>query len=73
MPDLFEFFKENESKLQERPPEKLWQQLEQQLDRKRRPRRRGIRFLHLGQTALVLLILIFIAIMVWYFISKGLR
>ncbi len=70
MPDLFEFFKENESKLHERPPEKVWQQLEKQLERKRRPRRRGIRFLQIGQVALVLLILLFIAVMVWYFTKR---
>ena len=67
MPDLFDFFKENEDKLQERPSEQVWQKLEQKLERTRRPKRRGIRFLQLWVVALMLLILIMAAVMVWYF------
>ena len=36
MPDLFDFFKENESKLHERPSEHVWQKLEQRLEKARR-------------------------------------
>lgn len=72
MPDLFDFFKENESKLHERPSEQVWQKLEKRLEKTRRPaRQRGIRFLLTGQTALVLLILLLAAVLVWYFVRKG--
>ena len=67
MPDIFDFFKENEDKLHERPSEKVWQKLEQKLERTRRPRRRGIRFLQLWVVVLLLLILIMAAVMVWHF------
>ncbi len=67
MPDLFDFFKENEDKLHERPPEKVWQKLEQKLERTRRPRRRGIRFLQTWVVALILLILLMAAIAVWHY------
>jgi hypothetical protein len=71
MSDLFDFFKQNESKLHEKPPERVWQKLEQQLKEKRpRPKRRGIPFLQLGTVALVITILIFIGLMVWYFVKK---
>jgi hypothetical protein len=70
MSDLFDFFKENESKLHERPPEQAWQKLEQKLKKNRRPRRQGIRFLQLGTVALAILVLLFIAAMVWYFAKK---
>ncbi len=70
MSDLFDFFKENESKLHERPPEQAWQKLEQKLKKTRRPKRQGIRFLQLGIVALVILVLLFIAAMVWYFAKK---
>lgn len=69
MPDLFDFFKENESKLHERPSEQVWQKLEKRLEKNRRPKpRRGIRFLLTGQIALALLLLLAAAILVWYFI-----
>lgn len=74
MPDLFDFFKENESKLHERPPEQVWEKLEKRLDKTRRQRgrqRRGIRFLQLGAVALVLLILLLAAIMVWYYLRQA--
>ncbi|MBK6994335.1 MAG: hypothetical protein KA138_15515 [Saprospiraceae bacterium] len=70
MPDIFDFFKENEDKLHERPSEKVWQKLEQKLERTRRPKRRGIRFLQLWVVALVILILIFAAVMVWHFTRR---
>ena len=67
MPDLFDFFKENEEKLHERPPEKVWQKLEQKLERTRRPKRRGIRFLQTWVVALILMILLMAAVAVWYY------
>ena len=70
MPDLFDFFKENEEKLHERPPEQAWQKLEKKLEKNRRPKRRGIRFLQLGVVALAILLLLFAAAMVWYFTKK---
>lgn len=71
MPDLFDFFKENESKLHERPSEQVWQKLEKKLEKTRRPRQRSIRFLQLGTIALVLLLLIVAAVLVWYFVRRG--
>lgn len=71
MPDLFDFFKENESKLYERPSEQVWQKLEKKLEKTRRPRKRSIRFLQLGTVALVLLLLILTAVLVWYFVRRG--
>ena len=68
MSDLFDFFKENEEKLHERPSEKTWQKLEQKLKRTRRPKRRGIRFLQLGAVALAILLLLLAAGLVWYFV-----
>ena len=70
MPDLFDFFKENESKLHERPSEQVWQKLETRLKHNRRPRRQGIRFLHLGAVALIILLLLLTAVVVWHF-SRG--
>jgi len=67
MPDLFDFFRENESKLHERPPEQVWQKLEIRLRQNRRPRRRGIRFLQLGAVALIILLLSLVAVVVWYY------
>jgi len=70
--DLFEFFKENESKLQERPPEKVWQKLEYKLKKNRKypAARRSIRFLQTGIAALVLIMLVLTAVLVWYFVTK---
>jgi hypothetical protein len=70
MPDLFDFFKENESKLHERPPEKVWNKLEARLDKKRRKRRKGIRFLQTGVVGLALFLLLLAALLVWYFVRK---
>ena len=67
MSDLFDFFKENESKLHERPSEQTWQKLEQKLKRNHRPKRRGIRFLQLGTVALAIILLLLAAGLVWYF------
>ncbi len=68
MSDLFDFFKENESKLHELPSEQVWERLEQKLERRKlRPRRR-IRFLQLGQVALVLVFLLITAMLVYYFV-----
>ncbi|MFN0037228.1 MAG: hypothetical protein ACKVUS_19390 [Saprospiraceae bacterium] len=67
MPDIFDFFRENEEKLHERPSEKVWQKLEQKLERTRRTKRRGIRFLQTWAVALILLLLILAAAMVWHY------
>lgn len=67
MPDLFDFFKQQESKLHERPSEQVWQKLEGRLKKTRRSRRRGIRFLQLGAVALIILLLILAAAMVWHY------
>jgi hypothetical protein len=67
MPDLFDFFKENEDNIQEKPSEQVWQKLEQKLERNRRPRRRGIRFLQIWVVVLILLILILAAMLVWHY------
>ncbi len=70
MPDLFDFFKENESKLYERPPEQAWEKLELRLEKVRRRRRRTIRFLQIGVVALALLLLLLAAGLVWYFVQR---
>lgn len=72
MPDIFDFFKENESKLHEAPPDRLWQQLEKRLEQNRKQRRKRpeIRFLQLAVVALVLLILILTAVVVWHFVKR---
>lgn len=70
MPDLFDFFKENESKLYERPPEQAWEKLELRLEKVRRRKRRTIRFLQLGVVVLALLLLLLAAGLVWYFVQR---
>lgn len=70
MSDLFDFFKKNESKLHERPPEQAWQKLEQKLNKNRRPKRRGIRFLQIGVVALIILLLLLAAALVWHYSRK---
>ena len=72
MPDLFELFKKNESKLHEPPPDRLWKQLELRLEQSRKQRRKRpeIRFLQLGAVALILLILILAAVLLWHFAKK---
>ena len=70
MPDIFDFLKENESKLQERPSDQAWQKLEKKLEKHRRPKRRGLKFLQLEVVVLILLLLIFAGVMVWYFSKK---
>lgn len=69
MSDLFEFFKENESKLHEAPPAQAWKKLEQRLDRKRRKKRRGIRFLQLGVIVAAILLLLLVAYGVYLVMS----
>ena len=71
MPYIFDFFKENENKLHERPAEKVWQKLEQKLDKSRRPKRRGIRFLQPVTVALMIFLLLMTAVLVWYFIFQS--
>jgi ferric-dicitrate binding protein FerR (iron transport regulator) len=70
MPDLFDFFRENEEKLHERPSEQVWQKLEQKLERTRRPKRRGIRFLQTGTVAIILLLLLLAAVLVWWYANQ---
>lgn len=69
MPDLFDFFKENESKLHELPSEQTWKRLETRLDKRRR-RKRTIRFLQLGVVLLALVLLLLAAVLVWYFVNR---
>ena len=71
MSDLFDFFKENEPQLHERPSEQAWQKLERKLEKRRRRKRRSIRFLQLGTVALMLLLLLLAAGMVWWFVKRG--
>ena len=71
MSDLFEFFKENERKLHEKPPEKVWQKLELKLNKQQRRKRRERLFLQIGTVALALLILLFAAISVWFFVKNN--
>ena len=54
--DLFEFFRENESKLHERPPEQAWKKLEGRLEHRRLKRQRAIRFLQLGTVVSALVV-----------------
>ena len=68
--DLFEFFKENESKLSERPSEQAWKRLEERLERRRKRKRRTIRFLQLGAIVAALLLLLLAAGLVWYFARR---
>ncbi len=71
MPDIFDFFKKNEEKLHERPAEKVWQKLEQRLDKTRRPKRKGIRFLQPVAIVVVLSLLLLTAVLVWYFVYQN--
>ena len=64
MPDLFDFFRENESKLHELPSEQTWSKLEGRLDRRRQ--KRGIRFLRMT-TILVLLVVLLLALILTLF------
>lgn len=66
--DLFEFFKENESKLYEKPSEQAWMRLEERLERRRKRRRRSIQFLQLGAVVAALALLLLAAGLVWYFV-----
>jgi hypothetical protein len=70
MPDIFDFFKENESKLHEKPSELVWKKLEKKLEKNRRPKRRGLQFLQLSVVVLLLLLLILAAVLVWHFSKK---
>jgi len=69
--DLFEFFKENESKLHERPSEQAWERLEKRLERRRKRRQRTIRFLQLGAVVAALVLLLLAAGLVWYFVKNS--
>ncbi len=71
MSDFFEFFKENESKLYERPSEQAWKKLEARLEKRRQRRRRTIRFLQLGAVALAILLLLLAAGLVLHFVRAA--
>ena len=64
MSDLFDFFKENESKLHEAPPMQAWNKLEDKLEKRKRRKRKGIRFLQLGYVVAAILVLLIIAFLV---------
>jgi predicted lysophospholipase L1 biosynthesis ABC-type transport system permease subunit len=70
MKDLFDFFRENEEKLHERPPEQVWRQLEHRLERDRRPKQRKIQFLQTWAVVLLLLTLTLAAVAVWHYSRK---
>jgi hypothetical protein len=70
MSDLFDFFRENEPGLHERPSEKVWKQLEKRLEKSRRARRRGIRFLQPVVIAVIMMILLLAAVLVWHYSAK---
>jgi archaellum biogenesis protein FlaJ (TadC family) len=70
MSDIFDFFKKNESKLQERPSDQVWKKLEKKLEKRNRPKRRVAPALPLGTVVVVLLLLMLAAAMVWYFSIK---
>ncbi len=70
MPELFDFFKENESKLYERPPEQTWEKLEFRLEKRRKRRRQALRFLQLGLVVVILFLLLLAAGIVWYYAKK---
>lgn len=73
MPDLFDFFKENESKLHELPSEQAWKKLEKKLEKRKRARRNGIRFLQIGSVVLALILLLMAAFLVYYFVKNDAR
>ena len=75
MSDPFDFFKEQEAKLLEKPSEQVWKKLEKRLDQlPRRPKvRRRRPDVRLGLVALVLLVLLFSAVVVWWFARQLMR
>jgi hypothetical protein len=75
MSDPFDFFKEQEAKLLEKPSEQVWKKLEKRLDQlPRRPKvRRRRPDVRLGLVVLVLLVLLFSAVVVWWFVQQLMR
>ena len=67
MPDIFDFFRENESKLQEKPPERVWRQLEKRLQANRGPRRKKIPFLPMSTFVALALALLLAMLLLWFF------
>ncbi|MEY3240542.1 MAG: hypothetical protein RIR11_1980 [Bacteroidota bacterium] len=65
MSDLFDFFKDNESKLHEAPSAQAWNKLEAKLEKRKRRKRRNIQFLQLGYVIVAVLFLLMIAYLVW--------
>ncbi len=70
MSDWFDFFREKDSGLHELPPDRVWKQLEQRLDRHVRPKRKGLRFLQPEVVAIILLVLMLAAVLVWHYSAK---
>ena len=70
MPELFDFFKENEHTLQELPSDKVWQKLEKRLERRHRRKRRAIRFLQIGAIAVAIVLVLLAALMVWHYTKQ---
>jgi Ca2+/H+ antiporter len=66
MTDLFDFFKENEEKLKEAPSSRVWNQLEQKLEHRKRARRKKL-FLQIWLVVFTLAILILAAVLVQHF------
>jgi hypothetical protein len=70
MTDLFDFFKENEDKLKDAPSGRVWDQLEKQLETRKRRKRRKRLFLQMWLVILTLALLIMAAVAVYYFNGK---
>jgi hypothetical protein len=64
MTDLFDFFKENEGKLAENPSARVWDQLEKQLEHRKRKRRKKL-FMQVWAIAITLGLLLLAAVMVY--------
>jgi hypothetical protein len=64
MTDLFDFFKENEDKLKETPSTRVWDQLEKQLEVRKRKRRRQL-FLQLWMVGITVALLLIAAVVVY--------
>jgi hypothetical protein len=69
---LDDLFREPLEDASDTPAGDLWQRLETRLDDRKtaRKRRRKIRFLQPSTTILVVVLLLFVAVAVWYFVKK---
>jgi len=68
MSDLFDFFRENASKLQEQPADKVWKRLERRLIRRRR---RAKLIFPIWIAAMSLGLLLMAAFLVYYFLRHA--